>query len=444
MNSLVHALADAQARYVAANPNSQVAQKQAERYMPGGNTRAVLHFEPFPLTIVSGEGACVVDLDGHQYVDFVGEFSAGIYGHSDPTIKLAIHQALDLGIGFGAPGNYERELASILCGRFDSIERLRFCNSGTEANLLAIAAARVITRRNKILVFNGAYHGGVIKFPNGHSDLNVPFEFIYAEFNDTAKTTELIHETGDELAAVIVEPILGAGGNIPGSMDFMNMLRDETRECGSLLIFDEVKTARLGPAGMQGRMGITPDLTTLGKIIGGGLPTGAFGGSAEIMDHFNPQKTGSWKHAGTFNNNVCSMAAGCAAMGEVFTGQRANEFFAWSESVRSELNQLFRSKSVPMICNGLGSMFAIHLLEQPLTRMVDRDATRHAIHKLLHLELLLNGILICTRGDLFLSLPLTTDHIQKLRSALEQFIEQYGHLLDRLQNQEAELLPDLK
>lgn len=439
MNALDGLLGEARARYQAANPKSQAAHREASQYMPGGNTRSVLHFEPFPLTIASGQGASLVDLDGHQYIDFVGEFSAGIHGHSDPAIGAAIRQAVDQGIGLGAPGTGEGQLAKILCQRFDSIERVRFCNSGTEANLMALAAARVITGRSRILVFNGAYHGGVIKFPEGHSDLNVPYDFVYADYNDTSGTARLIREAGADLAAVIVEPVLGAGGNIPGSPGFLKMLREATRDSGSLLVFDEVKTARLGPAGMQGLLGIRPDLTTLGKIIGGGLPIGAFGGPAGIMDHFNPRKPGSWKHAGTFNNNVCSMAAGCAALGAVYTASRARRFFEWSESVRCGLNELFRARGVPMVCNGTGSMFAIHFSETPLSRMVIRDAARHTLHRLLHMELLLGGILICTRGDLFLSLPLTDDHIDKLRGGLEQFIDRHRDALEQFRGAEAAL-----
>jgi len=334
MESLNHAIKDARARYASANPLSQAADKRAARYLPGGNTRTVLHYEPFPLTMVAGEGAELIDLDGHRYVDFVGEFSAGLFGHSEEIIKSAIHEALDKGFTLGAPTHYERELAGMLCDRFPSVEQIRFCNSGTEANIMALATARVITGRNKILVFDGAYHGGVIYFALGSSPLNIPFDYVIAQFNDIEGTAEVIRQAGDELAAIIVEPLLGAGGNIPGSREFLEMLRRMTQEIGALLIFDEVKTSRLGAAGIQGMSGIKPDLTTLGKFIGGGLPTGAFGGKAEIMAHFNPKQQGNWSHAGTFNNNVCSMAAGGAAMGKIYTQQRAVEFFDWSEAFR--------------------------------------------------------------------------------------------------------------
>lgn len=429
MELLNQAINDARARYVSANPLSLAADKQAERYMPGGNTRSVLHYEPFPLTMVSGEGAELVDLDGHRYVDFVGEYSAGLFGHSDDVIKTAVHHALDTGIVMGAPTPYERELAGLLCTRFPSIEQIRFCNSGTEANLMALSTARVATGRDKVLVFNGAYHGGVIKFPDGNSAHNVPYDFVIAEYNDTEGTADMINRLGEQLAAVIVEPILGAGGNIPGSKEFLGMLRQLTREVGALLIFDEVKTARLGPAGIQGLSGIKPDLTTLGKFIGGGLPTGAFGGAAEYMAHYNPKLKGNWNHAGTFNNNTCSMAAGSAAMSKIYTQQRAAEFFDRSEAFRLSLNRMFADRAVPMYCNGMGSIFAIHFSSEPTRRTSDISAGCRSLRPLLHMEMLLEGVLLCSRGDFFLSLPMTEEHLNSARLALGNFVDRYKPLI---------------
>ncbi|MGI9455323.1 MAG: aminotransferase class III-fold pyridoxal phosphate-dependent enzyme, partial [Aeoliella sp.] len=274
-----------------------------------------------------------------------------------------------------------------------------------------------------------AYHGGVIKFPEGGSVLNVPFDYLLADYNDTEGTEEAIRRAGDELAAVIVEPILGAGGSIPGTKEFFEMLRQTTRDVGALLIFDEVKTARLGPAGVQGMLGIVPDLTMLGKIIAGGLPTGAFGGKAAFMAPYNPQQAGSWKHAGTFNNNVCSMAAGIAAFGQIFTPQRAADFFEWSEAFRNSLNRMFAEKGVPMFCNGLGSMFCIHFVREPFQRMAVRSSTSQSLSALLHMELLLAGVLVCSRGDMFLSLPMTDGHLTKARESLEDFIDRYKPLI---------------
>ncbi len=432
MESLQHAIADARSRYVAANPLSHAADEKAERYLPGGNTRSVLHFNPFPLTMVGGEGAELTDLDGHRYVDFVGEYSAALFGHSNEIVKAAIREALDSGVSMGAPTPYERELATLLCERYPSLEQVRFCNSGTEANLMALSTARVITGRNKVMVFNDAYHGGVIKFLGGGCSLNVPFDFVLAEYNDIDGTAALIDRFGDDLGAVIVEPILGAGGNIQGNRKFLQMLRDKTEEIGTLLIFDEVKTARLGPGGVQGMVGVNADITTMGKFIGGGLPTGAFGGSKQVMQHYNPKQTGALAHAGTFNNNICSMAAGCAAMRDVYTPERAQEFLDWSEAFRLSLNEMFAAKDVPMYANGLGSMIAIHFNKEPTKRPSEITAGCQSLRPLLHMELLLDGILIVGRGDLFLSLPMDESHLAAARSSFEKFADQYKPLIEQV------------
>jgi len=432
METLVSAIDDVRSRYVAANPLSQAADENAARYLPGGNTRTVLHFEPFPLTMVAGDGAELTDLDGHRYVDFVGEFSAALFGHSDELIKEAIRKALDGGVAMGAPTRYERELAGLLCERFPSLEQVRFCNSGTEANLMALSTARVVKGREKLLAFNDGYHGGVIKFLGGRCALNMPFDFVLADYNDIDGTADLIDEVDGELAGVIVEPILGAGGNIQGNREFLKMLRRKTEEVGALLIFDEVKTARLGSSGVQGMVDIKPDLTTLGKFIGGGLPTGAFGGSAEIMAQFNPKQKGALAHAGTFNNNVCSMAAGSVAMREIYTPQRADEFLESSEAYRRSLNEMFAAKDVPMYANGLGSMIALHFSREPTKRPSDITAGCQSLRPLLHMELLLDGVSVCRRGDLFLSLPMDESHLSRAHDSLANFADRYKPLIEQV------------
>jgi glutamate-1-semialdehyde 2,1-aminomutase len=422
MDALKKAIEAARTRYVAANPLSDAAEKKALQYLPGGNTRSVLHFEPFPLTMVKGEGAEAVDLDGHRYVDFVGEYSAGLFGHSDARIKAAIDEALAAGLAMGAPNKYERTLAGLLCNRYPGLEQIRFCNSGTEANLMTLATACAVTERRKLLAFRDSYHGGV----------NVPFDFVLADYNDIEGTSALIGELGDELAAVIVEPILGAGGNIQGNRNFLQMLRERTQDVGALLIFDEIKTARLGPAGVQGMLDVTPDFTTLGKFIAGGLPTGAFGGRAELMARFDPRHGRGWNHAGTFNNNVCSMAAGCVAMGEIFTPARAAEFFDWSEAFRHSLNEMFAARDVSMFANGMGSMIAIHFSRVATKAPSDITAGCQSLRPLLHMEMLLEGVLICKRGDFFLSLPMIDSHLDKARAALGVFIDKHQELIENV------------
>ena len=280
----------------------------------------MLFYEPFPLSMAKGEGARLRDLDGHEYRDFLGEHTAGLYGHSNPRILDEIRGALASGIVLGAPNRYEVELAELVCARFPAVDRVRFCNSGTEANLMAIGLARAVTGREKVLVFEGAYHGGVLFFKEGESGpVNAPFPFVFGRYNDTEATLAVIERHGSELAAILVEPMMGSGGCIEGDREFLGALREAADRHGALLLFDEVMTSRLGPGGRQGELGILPDLTTLGKYIGGGLTFGGFGGRADLMERFDPRRPDAIPHAGTFNNNVLTMSAGIVGLRDIFT-----------------------------------------------------------------------------------------------------------------------------
>lgn len=429
--SLDAALANARERYAARNPNSRAAVEKAAAVLPGGNTRSVLFFEPFPLTMERGAGAELFDVDGHGYGDFVGELSAGLYGHSDPVIRAAIIEALDGGLVLAAPTRREEALASVLTARFPAVEQIRFCNSGTEANILALVTAVAVTGRKKILVFREAYHGGVLTFPPAGSPINLPFDFVLGDYNDTAGASALIRAHGRDLAAVVVEPILGAAGNIPGTAEFLHALRRETEATGTLLIFDEVKTSRCGPGGMQGELGIAPDLTTLGKYIGGGLPTGAFGGRKDIMSRFDPRRPDALRHAGTFNNNVCSMAAGWAGLTRVFTADRARRFLDESERFRQQLVADMAAAGAPAQITGLGSMISIHFAARTITSPKHIPPTSRRIGQLLHLECMQDGVLIASRGDAYFSLPMDDTHRSALRRSLGRFVNDYASLIRR-------------
>src|SRR5579862_7024355 len=203
------ALREAEEHYAARNPKSLALYDKACEALPGGNTRSAIYAEPFPLTMVKGEGAHLWDADGHEYADFLSEFTAGLYGHSHPAIRKAIDEALDGGINFGAHGLAEAKFAAAIRDRFPSIELVRFTNSGTEANLMAVSAAIGITGKKKILVFHGGYHGGVFYFRGKGSPINAPFEFLVGDYNDSAGARALVAPHGGNLAAILVEPMLG-------------------------------------------------------------------------------------------------------------------------------------------------------------------------------------------------------------------------------------------
>jgi glutamate-1-semialdehyde 2,1-aminomutase len=425
------ALKLARDRYASLNPKSRLANLEAEKVMPGGSTRSVLQFEPFPLTMTKGVESQLFDLDGHSYIDLVGEFSAGLYGHSNPVLKQAIHEALELGTVMASPTRLEFNLAEVVQARFPSMEMLRFCNSGTEANLMAIVTALAFTGRRKLLVFREAYHGGVLVFSGGGSAANVPFDYLLADYNDVEGTQATIRRHASELAAVIVEPILGAGGNIPGKSEFLGMLRKECDEAGAVLIFDEVKTSRCGAGGVQGAIGIRPDLTTLGKYLGGGLPCGAFGGRRDIMARYDHRAANPLKHAGTFNNNVCTMMAGHAGLTKVFTPARANEFARVCEEFRRLLNVDMRRLGVPMQVTGAGSLMTVHFSSAPIVTPKDIPPISRKLGQLFHMEMLLGSILVAARGDIFVSLPITDAQLTSFRDAVVAFISEHRSLIER-------------
>ena len=414
-------VADAQRRYVERNPESRRLHEERAKVMPGGNTRSIIHVEPFPLTIVRGEGAKLTDADGHDYVDFLGEYTAGLFGHSHPVVAQAIRDALDDGISFGAPNLYEQRLAAAVCERFPSVELVRFCNSGTEANLLAMSLARVATGKPAIMVFEGGYHGGVFFFETtAGSPINAPFPFVVAQYNDAEGTARLIAEHARELAAVVVEPLQGSGGVIPGERAFLETLREATAANDVVLVFDEVMTSRLSTGGLQQALGITPDLTTFGKYLGGGLAFGAFGGRAELMGRFDPSRADALPHAGTFNNAVLTMAAGAAGLG-IYTQAEVERLNALGDRLRDRLNAFAAANDLEFTATGYGSLVGLHFARGPVRRRSDLPK-RPELQALLHLHMLEQGYTYARRGFIALSLPLGEREIDGFAAAVETFL----------------------
>ena len=426
---LARALDDAVAAFAAANPNSRSEDEAAAVAMPGGNTRTVLFHPPFPLTLARGEGAHVWDIDGHRYTNFVGEFGAGLFGHSEPRLAAAISRALADGWVLGGPNRYERRLAAELVRRFPSLDKVRFTNSGTEANMMAIVTARAVTGRGKVMVFEGAYHGGVFTFAHGGSPINAPFDYVMAPFNDTEATLALIAAHADDLACVAIEPMQASGGMIPADKDFLQALRAATARHGIVLIFDEVVTSRLSGGGLQQLLGIVPDMTALGKYIGGGASIGAFGGRDEFMRRYDPRAADAIGHAGTFNNNVITHAAGTAAMTDIYTPQLAEAFNARGDALRARLNAIAARHGLPLHVSGLGSMMQIHCCEGPLRN--ERDGEREDVTKaaLLFHDLLARGQRMTWRNSLLLCLPMTDADLDGFAAAFDDVLARRGHLL---------------
>lgn len=420
------ALAKARARYVADNPASEEAHHQARRFMPGGNTRTILYHDPFPLRVVSGHGARITDADGHEYLNLLGEYTAGLFGHSHPVIRAAIDSALDGGINLSAHNTHEIRLAELVCGRFPSIDRVRFTNSGTEANLMAIATARHHTGRGRVMVMHGGYHGGLLYFGDGGIPINAPYDFVLGRFNRIDATRELIRGNAGDLACVLVEPMMGSAGCLPADPDFLQMLREETRNAGTILIFDEVMTSRLSPGGAQQRYDVLPDLTALGKYIGGGMSFGAFGGTKEIMAMYDPGRPNAMPHAGTFNNNTLSMAAGAAAMGGVFTPQAATALNTRGDALRRRLNTMAEECGAPVHLTGIGSLMNLHGCRTEIRDPQELDASDDRIKQLVFLDLLERGFYIARRGFVALMLPHTDEDLEAFSETMEDILEQHA------------------
>jgi glutamate-1-semialdehyde 2,1-aminomutase len=415
------ACAEASAHFSQQRPNTAELHTRAAAVMPGGNTRSVLYSDPFPIRIVRAEGATLFDADGHQYVDFVGEYSAGLFGHTHKLIQKAVSDAMAFGLNVGAHHEREIAFAESVCRRF-ALERVRFTNSGTEANMMALAAARCFTGKSKIMPMYGGYHGGTLYFSHGASPVNAPFECVMARYNDVAEAQALITKHSGELAAIILEPMLGGGGCIAADQAFLRMLRDRCDDYGIVLIFDEVMTSRLHPGGLAAQFGIEPDLKTLGKYIGGGMSFGSFGGRADIMELFNPAHPNALPHAGTFNNNTLTMTAGRVAIEEIYTPDVCLALNARGEALKHRLNDCFMHYQSAFQVTGIGSLLTIHPKAGNITKPEDLDGVDLQMKRLLYLHLLDEGIYIAERGYMALTLAIDDDACDALVASVERFL----------------------
>lgn len=443
---LENALDEAKATYTRNHPVSREAHEEATLYMPGGNTRTSLFTAPFPFTVESASSCYLNTIDGHQYVDFLGEYSAGIYGHDHPLIRQAIKKTLDQGWNYGAHSKAERELAKTLCDRFPSMELVRFTNSGTESNVLAIATALVVASRHapnkkKVLIFDRGYHGSVISMPGR---INLPHDFITSVYNDIPGTRDLVASLPpNSLAAIIVEPMVGSGGCFSASKEFLSTLRELATQQQALLIFDEVMTSRLAFHGFATNYGVQCDLMTVGKYLGGGLTFGAFGGRNDIMNLYDP-RTGSLMHPGTFNNNVFSMNAGIAGCA-ILTREKLNELNDLGNDMRLKIEsvlerqQLLEGGTVPLapivdesmhradhpqrppkiFIKGVGSLMNIHFA----------GPDRGSLQGLFYFHLLEQGIYIAPRGFIALSIEIISSHVDKFVCAVDSFCRQFDPAL---------------
>lgn len=349
--------------------------ERARKVMPGGNTRTTVYFEPFPLYVARGEGCRVWDVDGNIYYDCINNFTAMIHGHSQPEVMAAVIDQIPLGTAFGAPTLSEIELAELLVERLPSAEQIRFTNSGTEGVMMAIKAARAYRERPKIVKIEGAYHGSydfaevsLDSTPAKWGDMpaSIPYakgtpqsvldDVLVVPFNDVEALQAVFAAHGQSIAGILIDPMPNRAGLIPVRKAYLEAVFETAHAAGSLVIFDEVISFRLGHAGAQGLFGVKPDLTALGKIIGGGFPVGAVGGRAEIMAVFDPTAgKPPLPHGGTFTANPVTMRAGLAAM-RALTPEAFAHLDRIGTLLRDGINAGLRQRKIPGQCVGLGSL----------------------------------------------------------------------------------------
>lgn len=412
------------------------AYKEAVDLMPGGVNSPVRAFKSVdtpPIFMDHGKGSKIYDVDGNEYIDYVLSWGPLILGHSHEKVKTALHAAVDKGTSFGASTELENKMAQLVIERVPSIEMVRMVSSGTEATLAALRLSRGYTGRNKILKFEGCYHGHsdslLIKAGSGVATLGLPDSpgvpegtaknTITVPYNDIDAVKVAFEQFGDDIAGVIVEPVAGNMGVVPPVEGFLEGLRDITKEYGSVLIFDEVMTGfRVGYNCAQGYFGVTPDLTCLGKVIGGGLPVGAFGGKREIMEEIAP--VGNVYQAGTLSGNPLAMTSGFATLSEL-TEDSYSYFNELGDLLEKGLKDVFSKHEVPITVNRAGSMIGYFLNKGPVTNFDEANSSDLEMFSNMYREMAQEGVFLPPSQfeGTFLSTAHTKEDIEKTIQAFD-------------------------
>ena len=429
--------------YRAFSPASAALFQRALGVFPGGDTRSSAHYAPYPLSIQEAKGCTLTDLDGNQLLDFMNNFTSLIHGHGFAPVVSAVQQQIAIGSAHAAPGLQQIELAELICERVPSVEQLRFTSSGTEATQMAIRCARAATGRQKIMKMEGGYHGSyelaevsLVAWPDQRGPLSAPVSLpvdasfpravlndtIVCPYNQPQLARQLISDHAHELAAVIVEPVLGSMGMIPAEEEFLQALREETRQAGIVLIFDEVISLRLDQGGTQSIVDVQPDMTCMGKIIGGGLPVGAVGGRRDLMDLFSPAQKQPVMHASTFSANALTMSAGLAAM-QAYDAKETARINDLGDLLRQSFNRAFAQSGIGGQAIGRGSLTNLHLTTAPLNDARDSMAAMAEaghVGRLLHLSMLRHGVMSASRLMYSVSTAMDESHIERACTALHE------------------------
>jgi glutamate-1-semialdehyde 2,1-aminomutase len=429
-------------QYRARTPGSRALQAEAETLLPGGSSRGTAYFPPYPFFAAGGEGHHVYDVDGNRYLDFMLNATTLILGHGNPMVVEALADQARKGTAFSTPTVNQIRLARLLAERIPSLETLRFTNSGTEGTLMAIRAARAFTGRHRIAKFEGGYHGSheyvsvSVRPPAAKLDPagptaipehpgqppSVARDVLVLPYNDLGTTERLLRAHRDEVGCLIMEPVASAFGYVPAGPEFLRGVRKLTSELGIVLVFDEVQSFRVAPGGAQELFGVVPDLTTLGKIIGGGMPVGAFGGRRDIMAQFAPSGgAAAIAHAGTFNANPMTLVAGEVTM-RALTPAIYQRLAGLGDELRQRLGAALAELGVPAQVTGVASLFGIHFTSRPVLSYRDVVAGDAELTKAVFTGLLNEGILLQTSCAGALGVMTTARELDTLVDALRRVV----------------------
>jgi len=441
-------------RYLAKTKKSNEHNEKAKQFMPGGDTRSIAFYTPYPFFAVEGKGCCLYDADGNEYLDFVNNMTSLIHGHAHPHVMQAIRRQTEKGITHGVPVEAQYKLAELICKRVPSVESLRFGNSGSEATMFCMRAARAFTGKEGFLKMDGGYHGGhdfvqintmpdlaAEDLPKAQATKGVPActekDVFLAPFNDLNTVERILNDNAEEIAAIIMEPMLGAGGGVAPNDGYLKGMRKLADRYGVLLIFDEVISFRVHEGGLQAMADVRPDLTAFGKIIGGGFPIGAFGGRKEIMEMFDPNKPDSVTHSGTFSGNAVTMAAGYANL-EIYNQKEVDRINALGKRLTEGFSRAFEKVGIQGATRGIGSLAGIAFTDKSLNNSKDVILSLIPYLELmqyLHLEMLNRGVFFLNRGMFTVSTPMTENEIGKCVESFEQSLELLKPLAAEIEDQ---------
>jgi glutamate-1-semialdehyde 2,1-aminomutase len=412
----------AEARYRAMTAASQALMDRAVQVMPGGNTRSATHHGPYPLTLTRGSGAHLFDADGNAYVDLAGNFTSLVHGHAYPPVIDAVTAMMRHGTVWPALAPAQIDLAELLCSRISGADRVRFCNSGTEAAYLALKIARAVTGRDRALVASGGYHGmepAWITLPDGTRTGNI----LYAAFNDADAFDEVLGQHGGGIAAVFLELVQSSGGMREAELEFVRRVAAAARRAGALFVLDEVVTLRLAPGGLQGELGVEPDLTMLGKIIGGGFPSGAVCGRAEFLDLLDPRQPGAVRHAGTYNGNPISCRAGEITIRNLSRADM-ERMSRLAERLCDGMLAAAADAGVPLSVRRSGSLMNVFMSDEPPA--VAKDRADGAAMSRFHLACLSEGVFFAPRGLMCLSTVMDEALISEVVDRMARVLARLG------------------